>query len=115
MSGRLNRYVTVHGPDGRSHHFGPADVVPDWAVDRITFPGVWADSPDTGATGAPVDTPPVDDTDSDDNADAGETSPERPAQNATKAVWEAYADSLGLDVVGLKKADIIAAVDALDS
>lgn len=41
----------------------------------------------------------------------GDVEPTRPAQKATKAEWEAFAATLEVDVEGLSKDDIIAAVD----
>lgn len=45
-------------------------------------------------------------------ADQGQA-PTRPKAAATKPLWEAYATSLGIDIAGLDKDEIIAAVDAL--
>ena len=39
--------------------------------------------------------------------------PERPRSAAAKSIWEAYAAARGIDVTGLGKDEIIAAVDAL--
>lgn len=117
MGRRLAENVVLRDPElGVPVVFAAGDTPPGWAQDAITNPDVWADGPGVGATGAADDTPPGDDTGSDDDTDGSdETSSERPAQNAAKAVWEAYADSLGLDTDGMTKADIVAAVDALDS
>jgi hypothetical protein len=43
---KLNTYVHVHDEDGVSHAFGPDDTVPEWAVDLITNPDVWAEDPE---------------------------------------------------------------------
>lgn len=39
---------------------------------------------------------------------------ERPRSAAAKSIWESYAAARGVDVAGLGKDEIIAAVDALD-
>lgn len=47
--------------------------------------------------------------------DAGTTGVlERPRSAAAKSIWEDYAAARGVDVAGLGKDEIIAAVDALD-
>lgn len=46
MARKLATYVHVHGEDGRSHAFGPADDVPAWAVKKITNPAAWAEEPE---------------------------------------------------------------------
>lgn len=52
--------------------------------------------------------------DSLDDAAPGIDAPlERPADNAKKATWVAYAEAHGIDTEGMTTTDIIAAVDAL--
>lgn len=114
MSGarQLAVHVDVHDADGNARSFGPGDELPAWAVEAITRDDVWAQP--AVVTGASPTTAPDTGAESADNDD-DTAATERPAQNAAKAVWEAYADSLGLDTDGLTKTDIIAAVEALDT
>ena len=80
----LNRNVTVV-VDGVPFSFGPGPC-PDWAADRISFPGVWVECPDP---------------------EGG-----RPSGSDPKAVWLNYAQSLGLPVdESMTKKQIVGAVN----
>lgn len=119
---KLKCFVTVHDDDGVSHHFGPGDVVPQWAVERITFPGVWADGPDPAGApaadgeevgdGTPAEGP------ADGAASGGDEVVERPPAKGPGSglgAWRAYARAIGVPVSdGMSRDDIIAAVDAQD-
>ena len=57
MAGKqLKSLVTVHDEQGVAHLFGPHDVLPDWAREKITNPNVW-DGYDAAETLVP--TPPA--------------------------------------------------------
>lgn len=101
MSGpKLAVYVDVHDDDGVAHCFGPGDVPPAWAVQRIDRPDVWASTPAVGADTA-------------ESSPVGE--PLRPGAGSRKDTWLAYAESLGINIAeGATKAEVIAAVAALD-
>jgi hypothetical protein len=88
---KLNTFVHVHDEDGVSHAFGPDETVPDWAVERITNPDVWAEKPE----------------------DADEDGDEIPEGDVTEA-WtvkqlKAYAKAENIDLGDAKnKAEILA-------
>lgn len=128
----LIRYVDVYDDDGLPYCFGPGEVVPSWAVERITNPDVWASSPSVGATPAPatepeetvsqepaVDPEPEDlelEVEGDEDGEpAGDGEVERPRGNATRGAWIEYAESLGITVpADAQRNDIIELVDAKD-
>lgn len=97
MARKLNTYVHAHAVDDKgnvqSQVFGPGDDVPDWARKAITNPDVWAD----GSEGDESDEPGL---------------LERPAGNASRDTWAAYAAQERVEVEDdMKRDDIIAAVD----
>lgn len=78
------------GTTTNSAVFGPDDTVPAWARKAITNPDVWDDGED----------------DEDDDLS------ERPAGNASREKWAAYAESQGVTVTeDMKRDDIVTAVD----
>lgn len=119
---RLIRNVIVHDDAGQPHDFGPGDTVPEWAVERITFPGVWADGPDPGGApaadgeevgdGTPAEGP------ADGAASSGDEVVERPPAKGPGSglgAWRAYARAIDVPVSDdMSRDDIIAAVDAQD-
>jgi hypothetical protein len=94
---KLNTYVHAHAvnDDGsvQSQVFGPGDTLPDWARKAITNPKVW-----DGEDDEPVEeTPAV---------------LERPAGNASREKWAAYAQQEGVKLEpDMQRDDIKAAVD----
>ncbi|MBF6085216.1 hypothetical protein IU485_28000 [Nocardia cyriacigeorgica] len=42
---QLNTYVHVLDETGQTREFGPDDQLPEWAINKITNPDVWADAP----------------------------------------------------------------------
>lgn len=115
---KLKCFVTVHDDDGVSHHFGPGDVVPQWAVERITFPGVWADGPDPAGASAADGEEVGDGTPADGAASGGDEVVERPPAKGPGSglgAWRAYARAIDVPVSDdMSRDDIIAAVDAQD-
>lgn len=98
MDRRLISTVYVLDEHDAPHAFGPGDVVPAWAAEKITNPDVWA-SPDVGDGGAPG--VPVD----------GE--PPRNGKGSGLVAWIEYAESIGVDVdEDASRDDVIASVDA---
>ncbi len=100
----LNTFVHVPDEDGISHAFGPGDVVPDWALDKIDNPNVW----DERAAVAPV----VASGDPDDQGEPpvpGEYG-EGPFRQRSAAQVRALADAHGLD--NTNKDEAIAALEA---
>jgi hypothetical protein len=95
MARKLNTYVHAHAVDDKgnvqSQVFGPDDDVPAWARKAITNPDVWGNG----------------------NEEADEPSTlERPAGNASRDAWAAYAAQEGVEVEDdMKRDDIVAAVD----
>lgn len=86
---RLAAHVHVNDEHGKVHVFGPGDQVPDWAAAKITNPKAWEPEPEP------------------ELAAAG-----RPARNASREVWAAFAGVRGIDVPdGATRDQIIAAVD----
>lgn len=94
----LNTYVHAVGEhDGQSMSqvFGPGDEVPGWARKAITNPDVW-----DGEDDAPED------------LTVSAVVLERPAGNASREDWVAYAVQEGVDLEpDMKRDDIKAAVD----
>jgi hypothetical protein len=96
MARKLNTYVHAHAVDDKgnvqSQVFGPDDDVPAWAQKAITNPDVWEG----------------------EGGEADESSVlERPAGNASREDWAAYAAQEGVDVTDeMKREDIKAAVDS---
>lgn len=89
----LNTNVHAVGENGESQVFGPGDVLPEWARKAITNPKVWDGEDDEPA----VSTPAV---------------LERPAGNASREDWAAYATQEGVELEpDMKRDDIKAAVD----
>lgn len=89
----LNTYVHAVGENGESQVFGPGDVVPGWARKAITNPKVWDGEDDEPAVSTPVVL-------------------ERPAGNASREDWAAYATQEGVELdPDMKRDDIKAAVD----
>lgn len=140
MQRRLRTHVTVHDSNFASHTFGPDDEVPRWARKKITNPKAWASDEDEAATAAssepPADTgvppqndgtqgsdagddgTPPDTGDAGDGGDEGTSAgaPERPAGNASRENWAAYARHLGVNVTGaMGRDDIRDAVAELDA
>jgi hypothetical protein len=97
MAKKLKTFVHAverdeQGTTTNSAVFGPDDTVPAWARKAITNPDVWDDGEDDG----------------DDDGDLSE----RPAGNASREKWAAYAESQGVAVTeDMKRDDIVAAVD----
>lgn len=97
MPRKLNTYVHAHAVDKdgnvQSQVFGPDDEVPGWAQKAITNPKVWDGEDD----------------------EPGEETPaalERPAGNASREDWAAYAEQEGVELEpDMKRDDIKAAVD----
>lgn len=116
----LKRHVTVI-IDGEPEPVlcGPGPV-PDRIAAHITMPGVWAD--EQLDEPSPVDTGDGDgpssgdgDTDEIDGDDDGGIV-ERPAAQAGRTKWAAYAESLDIEVTDdMDKATIRAAVEAAES
>jgi hypothetical protein len=101
MPGRLASHVHVRDAQGIAHVFTPADEIPDWAAAKITNPKAWLLHPDEDVD-APQQPPEGD----------GST---RPAESATKDIWQAYAAVLGVEIPeGATKAQIIEAVKAAE-
>lgn len=101
MPRKLTTYVHAHAVDSdgnvQSQVFGPDDDVPSWARKAITNPDVWDDGEDDGE---------------DDESDEP-TVLERPAGNASREDWAAFAAQEGVEVNdNMKRDDIKAAVDA---
>lgn len=97
MARKLNTYVHAHAVDKdgnvQSQVFGPDDDVPFWAQRAITNPDVWEGE--------------ADDSDEPEVLD-------RPAGNASREKWAAYAAQEGVEVdAEMQRDDIKAAVDAV--
>lgn len=95
MARKLNTYVHAHAVDDKgnvqSQVFGPDDDVPAWARKAITNPDVWEGE--------------ADESDEDDLL-------ERPAGNASREDWAAYAAQEGVEIeADMKRDDIKAAID----
>lgn len=107
---RLAAHVHINDDSGEHFVFGPGDIVPEWAQEKITNPKAWADEaqaavtavnpqpeappPAIASTDAPLERPPM--------AGAGSSGTE----------WIAYARSLGLDVAdGTPRGDVIELVE----
>jgi hypothetical protein len=92
----------VHVVDGdRSAVFGPDDTVPEWAVEAITNPDVWAEPP-TGAAQQPS-------TAGDDEM----REPPRGGPGSSAGAWREFAEAQNLDVPdGASARDIQAIWDA---
>lgn len=78
---KLNTYVHVLDPSGQTREFGPADQLPEWAVDKITNPDVWAEAPSAAREPKSEPPPPAPEP-------AAEEKPEtakRPARRTAKA------------------------------
>lgn len=92
-----NVHAVATDKDGNllSQVFGPDDDVPAWARKAITNPDVWGDGED------------------DDEPDENESTVlERPAGNASREDWAAYAEQEGVELEpDMKRDDIKAAVD----
>jgi hypothetical protein len=104
MGKRLNTYVHVPRGDGTSAVFGPADELPDWAVDAIRNPDVWADDGEAESAAA------------DPSTSGSEQEPELeepPLHGAGSGrdAWAEYAEHLGVEVdEDMSRADIVDAV-----
>lgn len=97
MARKLNTNVhaVATDKDGNllSQVFGPDDDVPAWARKAITNPKVW-------------------DGDADDSDEDSDAPLERPAGNASREDWAAYAAQEGVELEpDMKRDDIKAAVD----
>lgn len=97
MARKLNTYVHAHAVDDKgnvqSQVFGPDDDVPAWARRAITNPDVWEGEAD--------------------EAEEPEVL-ERPAGNASREKWAAYAAQARVEVTDdMQRDDIKAAVDAV--
>lgn len=106
---KLNTYVHVVEPggEGRSATFGPADDLPDWAVEAITNPDVW-DGPAPEAP--PVKSESQADPKPNENSAAGSPPPKGGAGSGAQA-WREYAASKGVVVADdATREDIIAAL-----
>lgn len=79
--------------DGKPFSLGPGPC-PDWAVNYVTFPGVWADdgSDPSRITDSSESEPPVEV----DVQPVVEV--EKPQQRESKAVWLEYAHSQGIEI-----------------
>jgi len=107
--------------DGVLHSYLPGDDVPEWAVEKIGDPNVWADEEAPVVPGpviAPTVTrtvPAVPQTEL-DSTPATATDSGRPPENgpgATRQVWADYAASAGVEVdAAWKREDIIGACAA---
>lgn len=93
MGRRLNTRVVVRDPDTALNVvLGPDDTVPDWALDVITNPNVWAADETADSDGA------------------GERPPTA-GPGSGRDAWVAYAKSKDVDVTDdMTRADIIAAL-----
>lgn len=92
----LTRNVTVH-VDGEPVDVGPG-ACPDRLARLIQRNDVWADADETAED------------------ETVEAEAERPAGNATREAWVAYAGTLDLEVEDdMKREDIIALVDLADA
>lgn len=90
MPGKLAAFVYLNDERGTVRAFGPDDEVPNWAAAKITNPKAWAQPPDGGAG-------------------------ERPAKNASREIWGAYAAVRGIETPPDAGRDqIIAAVEAAE-
>lgn len=90
-----NVHAVATDKDGNllSQVFGPGDEVPAWARKAITNPDVW-------------------DGESDEEFEDPRASLERPAGNASREDWAAYAEQEGVELEpDMKRDDIKAAVD----
>ena len=85
-------YVKLHSPVLKDHQVGDIVEVTDHDYDFLTFRGY--------AVGVEAPTEPE-----------PPTKPEPPSPTDDKATWAAHAEQLGIDTDGMKKADIIAAVE----
>ncbi len=91
---RLATHVHVHDEHGTLHVFGPADIVPEWAIERITNPKAWAQAP-----GCETETPAYPDG--------------APAEGWRVPELVAYAGDRGIDLGDAKKkGDILALIGA---
>lgn len=103
----------------------PGQPAPEGADDRAMLYALPEDQPDSLSEGqtsnqADLDETPAQKAGTPDNGskgedpivtnDAGSDSDDAPAQSATKAEWEDYAASKGVDTDGMTKAEIIAAI-----
>lgn len=95
MGSKLAAFVHVHDENGETHVFGPEDSVPGWARKAITNPAAWAAGDD----------------------EDGDAAPSRPAKNAGKDKWAAYAQSIGVDLTGVddNKDAVVTAVEAKEA
>lgn len=91
MSAKLTKHVALFDSKGNLVQFAPGDDVPAWARKKITNRAVW-DGEHDDESAAPHDV-------------------EVPASHASKGEWVAYAESNGVDVDGLTKAEIVAACE----
>lgn len=97
MARKLNTFVHAVERDDKgnttnSQVFGPNDTVPGWARKAITNPHVWEGD--------------------DEDGDGDDDPSERPAGNASREKWAAYAETQGVTVTEqMKRDDIVAAVD----
>lgn len=108
MAGGKRAYVavTVHDDQGQSHTFQVGEKVPDWAVEKITNPNIFAKP-------ASADGEEDEDDDKSNSAASGATEPPKVGKGSAAGDWAAYAEQLGLAVpAGTKKAGIIELVEA---
>lgn len=107
---RLAAWVHVPDETGETHVFGPDDVVPAWAAEKITNPKAWAAddvvvpvaevAPPAAATGTPAHSAPLE-------------PPPKGGPGSGHEAWAKYAEQLGVDIPeGANRDDIIAAVEA---
>lgn len=110
--GQLSTYVHVHDDNGKPHIFGPADVVPDWAREKITNPKAWADSPAGDASPAdPSDVP----ASGQEPGPPASDLPPRSGRGSGKEAWAAYAAAHDVEVpAGASREEIIEVLQKAD-
>lgn len=108
MTARLKTYVHVEDDKGQIQIFGPGDVVPVWAREKITNTKAWEEP--TATDSSPSDPDP--------GAGSGPQVPDLPPRSGKgsgKENWAAYAAAQGVEVPdGASREDIIERLLAAD-
>lgn len=109
---RLNTFVHVRDDEGLDHAFGPSDVVPAWAQEKITNPDVWASEgvEPAAATAVPTE---KDQKPSTEGSGTPGPVPPKSGKGSGVAAWKTYATDKGFEFDDdVTREEIIAALEA---